>query len=725
MRHPYLTTIATLIGLYSATPAFCQDEPANPWPREIQVPQGTVVIYQPQPQTLDGNQLDARAAVAVELKDSEAPVFGAVWFTARLETDRAERTATLADISVTRTRFPEQNEAKAARLKNLLETEIPKWGLSISMERLLATLEIREQQIEAISQISTDAPVILFLPEPAVLITLDGEARLKKEEGSDLMRVINTPFTVLLDSKKKTYYLNADAQTWYTATDIEGDWTVAFSVPKEIAALAPEPEPVDEEDLEEEEIEPGPPPKIVLATEPTELISSTGEPEYTPISGTDLLYMSNTDSDMLLHLTNQQHYVLLAGRWYTANSLDGPWWYVPGEELPQDFANIPEDNQMGTVLYAVPGTALAEEAVLDAQLPQTATIERKKAGLDVEYDGDPEFEEIQDTTMEYAANTPTPVIHAGASYYAVDDAVWFVSSSATGPWVVATSIPDVVYTIPPTSPVYHVTYVRIYSYTDEVVYIGYLPGYTGTYVYNTTIIYGTGYYYPGWYRHHYYPRYSTWGFHVRYNPWGGWSFGLSYSSGPFTFHIGRGGWYRGGWWGPGRYRGYRHGYRHGYRRGRQAGYRAGYRAGQRNANPQNMYNSQRNQARTTTQSQGRNQAGATAASGRANNVYADRDGNVNRRTDAGGWEQKTRDGWQGDGQRFGSQPTQSRPDTATSQPSQRPASQPSSRPSSGAGSTSRSQQLDSSYSSRQRGTQRTNSYKRSSGGARRGGGRRR
>jgi hypothetical protein len=44
-------------------------------------------------------------------------------------------------------------------------------------------------------------------------------------------------------------------------------------------------------------------------------------------------------------------------------------------------------------------------------------------------------------------------------------------------------------------------------------------------------------------------------------PWGGWSFGLSYSIGPFTVYVGRGGWYRGGWWGPSRYRGYRHGYR--------------------------------------------------------------------------------------------------------------------------------------------------------------------
>jgi hypothetical protein len=503
--------------------------------------------------------LNARAAVSIDVDNAGNPVFGVVWFSARLETDRVERTATLADISVTRTRFPQQDEEKAAQLKNLLENEIPKWGMTISMDRLIATLETREQQISAASQINNDAPVIVFLQEPAVLISLDGEARLKQVDGSELMRVINTPYTMLLETGTKTYYLNADAATWYAATDIKGDWTVANTVPKEISALAPEPEPLDAEDLEEDAAaadaaEPGPPPKIIIATEPTELISSTGEPEYTPISGTELLYMSNTDSDVLLHLTRQLHYVLLSGRWYAGNSLQGPWMYVPGDELPEDFSKIPEDEQMGTVLYAVPGTELAEEAVLDAQIPQTATIERKNASLDVEYDGKPEFVAIEDTNMEYAVNTATPIIHVESAYYAVDDGVWFVANSATGKWAVATSVPEEIYTIPPTSAIYHVTFVRVYGHTDDVVYVGYLPGYTGTYVYNTTIVYGTGYYYPAWYGTYYYPRYSTWGFHVRYNPWSGWGFGLSYSSGPFNFNIWGGGGYPRGGGGPGRNR---------------------------------------------------------------------------------------------------------------------------------------------------------------------------
>jgi len=295
-----------------ANSAIGQVESGNPWPREIPTPQGTVVIYQPQADKLDGNRLDARAAVALELNDAEAPVFGAIWFTARIITERVERTATFTDVEVTRSRFAEPDEEKAAQLKKLLETEMPKWDILISLDPLTTTLEIREQRINAASAISTEPPIILFMPEAAVLITIDGEPKLKREDNSDLMRVINTPFTILLDTRKKTHYLHADGQSWYSATDMKGTWAIATSMPKGVAALAPKPDLADSEgeveDPEEDAGDPGPPPKIVVATQPTELISATGEPEYTPISGTELLYMSNTESDVLLHLSNQLHY---------------------------------------------------------------------------------------------------------------------------------------------------------------------------------------------------------------------------------------------------------------------------------------------------------------------------------------------------------------------------------------------------------------------------------
>ena len=57
------------------------------WPREIDIPEGVLVIYQPQPEKLEGDHLFARAAVALEIKGNSEPVFGAIWFNTRLKGD--------------------------------------------------------------------------------------------------------------------------------------------------------------------------------------------------------------------------------------------------------------------------------------------------------------------------------------------------------------------------------------------------------------------------------------------------------------------------------------------------------------------------------------------------------------------------------------------------------------------------------------------------------------
>ena len=101
-------------------------------------------------------------------------------------------------------------------------------------------------------------------------------------------------------------------------------------------------------------------------------------------------------------------------------------------------------------------------------------------------------------------------------------------------------------------------YVYVYDYTSTVVYVGYTPGYMGCYVYGTTIVYGTGYYYYPWYGVYYYPRPVTYGFHVHYNPWTGWSVGISMSvGGPYGWVIfsyrsypSYWGPHYGGYWGP-------------------------------------------------------------------------------------------------------------------------------------------------------------------------------
>ena len=610
---PTMRLIALLLGtlgFLAGIPATAAEEEG--WPREIETPKGLVVMYQPQLDSLEGDILAGRAAVAVIPPKTGEPVFGAAWLEARIETNLDTRIVEMKDVRVPRVHFPDATPEQEQGLIDLLTREMPTWDVEMSQDRMLAALELAESQSQAAQGFEDAAPKILFADKPTVLVSIDGEPQLEDIDDTDLRVVINTPFTIVLDSKSKVYYLYSGNDAWYSAPAAEGPWEVANKVPKKIRKIQPEDEEVDEEDAEET---PSSPPALLVATEPTELIVTDGPPALEPIAGGELLVYSNTEDDVIVEIASQLTYVLLSGRWFATESLDGPWEFIRSDELPASFAKIDPDSDQGYLLAWVAGTEMAEEAVLDASIPQTAAIKRN-ATITVTYDGHPRFEAIEGTSLRYAVNTESQVIQAGEEYFCADEGVWYVASSPNGAWRVATEVPDEIRSIPPSSPVYNTKYVYIYDSTPEVVYVGYYPGYTNSYVYYGVPVYGTGWYYRPWYGSYYYPRHSTWGFHVRYNPWYGWSCGFSYSTGRFTFSIGYGGRYRGGWWGPVGYRGYHRGYNrgwhHGYHAGARAGYRAGYRTAQRDT-ARNMYHRQGNEGRVASTQQVRSSRAGEAA----------------------------------------------------------------------------------------------------------------
>ena len=86
--------------------------------------------------------------------------------------------------------------------------------------------------------------------------------------------------------------------------------------------------------------------------------------------------------------------------------------------------------------------ARGRRALIANSIPQTATINRRDAHLKVNYDGEAQFKTIEGTDLQYAVNTATPVIRVDdKSFYAVQNAVWFIGPAPEGPWAVATSVP--------------------------------------------------------------------------------------------------------------------------------------------------------------------------------------------------------------------------------------------------------------------------------------------
>lgn len=544
-----ITLISFLICFFSlifSTLTIAQ--PQQEWPVEVNSPHGKILIYQPQPETFKDNKLTGRAAVSVTLNGKKSPAFGAMWFDAVLTTDLDKRTFDLQSVTITRVKFSEINSEEAAEFSLVFGKELPKINFHGSLDTLLTTLESAQKEQQISKNLQTAPPKIIYLKYPAMLVLLDGEPKLQAVDGTKLMRVVNTPMLMVFNPADKKYYLSS-GNAWYSTADVMGAWQIDINPPPEIANMITNNGQQVKNTIPDAQM-----PRIIVATSPTELIISEGEPQFSPIQGTDLLFMSNTENDVFMEINSQSYYVLISGRWYKSPALDGKWEFVAQSELPADFAKIPPGSAKGNVLVSVAETEQAKDALIAAQIPQTAAIERSKASLTVKYDGEPKFVKISGTDMKYAANTETPVLLVNGKYYACDNAVWFVAPTPNGPWVVADSIPSEIHNIPPDSPVYNVKYVYIYNSTPEVVYVGYTAGYLGWYPYYGTVVYGTGFVYPAWYSpYYYYPHPVTFGFAVHYNSYtDSWAFGFRWSNGFVTTgFVWNNWWHSPGWYHPG------------------------------------------------------------------------------------------------------------------------------------------------------------------------------
>ncbi len=584
---------------------------SDEWPRRFQDPQGEVLVYQPQLEDFKDDKLSARAAVSTRKKDMKHPVFGVIWIDARVAVDRDTRMAKIYDIKVTNASFPNATAEQTDKFKEFINAQIEGDVNTIALDRLVAAMALVEEQREMDDRINNDPPKIIYRSQPAVLVLLDGEPRLLPVPESTLMRVVNTPFVMFYQPSDKAYFLKA-GEAWVTTIALQGPWKPLDALPKALVEIEERARRETAKQAAEQEERPlqagtvgtgrqleamqgGDLPEIVVSTEPAELIVTEGEPQYTPIENTSLLYVSNTENSIFMDSGDKQYYVLLSGRWFKGGSLeDGPWSYVPSTGLPADFAKIPEGSAKGFVLASVAGTEQAREAVMDIYIPQTAAIDRKKATIEIQYDGEPKFEKIPNVDVEYAVNTQDAVFKTKGKYYACVQAVWYESTSPNGPWKASVEVAGDIYKIPPSNPHYNAKYVKVYDSTDDVAYVGYTPGYTGSYVTDGAVVYGTGYRYPAYYGPSaYIPYPTTYGFSAVYNPYQAiWGYQPVYYNPyvwlvPAVVGVGVGlaiaaiydNWwddwrypYRRGWWGYGGYR-YHNIHHHHYYHHRRANWR--------------------------------------------------------------------------------------------------------------------------------------------------------
>jgi len=637
------------------------------WPMTVNVNGYTFTWYEPQATAWpDHTKLSGMAAVSILAPGKTTPVYGVVNLTATTVADAEEGTVVVSNIQVVSTNFPTLSSQQQQKLDAYIKTRATDLGSRVlSLNTVVLSLQSNQTSAARQANINTTPPQIFYSEKPAILVSFDGAPLFGPIKGltGDLTFAANTNWNVFKTGS--SYYL-LNGSSWLQAPAVNGPWKASGALPSIFGQL-----PSDDNWTQvRAALSAAPPsasqvPTVWVSSAQSEAIVTDGAPKAVAIPDTSLSYIENTDAALFYDRANKQYYYLTSGRWFsTSDPSTGPWTFA-GKSLPSDFAKIPADGPRGWVLASVPGTAQAAAAVGAANVPREASVSRTAATLDVEYSGEPQFKPIPNTTLEYAVNTSFDVLKVDDTYYACSNGVWFTSGSPTGPWTVADTVPQSVYTIPSDQPMYNDTYVNVVSSDANTVTYGYTAGYMYSYPWYGGLYYGTGFWlapYVGWYGG--YPAYYAWprtyvggtyynpatGAYARgygvYGPYGAARVGGGYNASTGNY------WHGGAVYGP--YGGVGHGtiynpatgnYYHGAAAWGPGG--VVYRGsggnvgsvpyGSRYGGATNYSNAYKNWGSAATV---RTAAAPTQFKpGYGGNVYAGKDGNVYRPTSTGSWQQ--------------------------------------------------------------------------------------
>jgi hypothetical protein len=487
------------------------------FPQQRAIQGFTLTIHAPQVRSWTGfEHFTSTIAFSLTPSSQTEAQYGTATVAGDTVVDMDRRIVTIRSPRVTDVTFAEPVPAKyTAAVMDAATRE----SLDVRLDLFLAHLADEVLSQAAPAGFNTSPPPILVRSTPAALLFVNGAPVPSAVPNTGLEVIVNANWPLYRDAAGSgTYYLLA-RDRWLTSAKLDHGWKVATSLPRDFANLPSSDEyaavrkavPLQKSTLA--------PPQVVFADRPTELIVTDGKPALEAIPGTGgLHWVTNTESPLFKLESNW--YLLVAGRWFTTANLDkGPWTF--SKDLPKAFSAIPEDHTRSAVRASVPGTVEARMAALEASVPRKIRVTRgSPPAIDVTYAGDPKFEAIPGTQVARAVNSGFDVLLYQNRFYLCYAAGWYVADSPKGPWGATADVPAAIYAIPPDSPSYAVTDVKVTeSSEDEIEYSSTDAYAAGVFLAFGVAYYGTGWYYPPYiYGPIYYPYWGSYGHGSWYNP---------------------------------------------------------------------------------------------------------------------------------------------------------------------------------------------------------------
>lgn len=403
-------------------------------------------------------------------------------------------------------------------------------------ERLLMRLELLlgrpgELGVEDAKGLSTLPPDIHVRNEPAVLVQVDGEPVLAQVADFSLEYVTNSASDIFHQPNGGKWFMLVDGH-WAEAKELVGPWKWLEKKLPVVLTQLPITHPrghvrryvpgtkryrarVGDKAVGPE----GALPEVIVSQKPAELVLLHGDPLFTMVPGVKLMSVANTESDLLFHPRSGLFYLVVGGRWFQAEDVDGKWRETYGK-LPEEFALIPRDHIRAHVRWSVPGTPEAAEAARLTAVRERMTL-HPRSRADARYvEKTPKSAPIEGIEARLVNNTEDDVLTTGKAYYACVRGAWFRSDDGKTKWEAATTLPESIQAIPAASGLFHVNSVRPLGPDGEKGFaFAFTGGYRGMFVHRGAAVYGTGWDRRGLMRNkNWYPAARTYGESRWYDP---------------------------------------------------------------------------------------------------------------------------------------------------------------------------------------------------------------
>ncbi len=527
----------SLLG--GAAPALAQEpapaeETVAAWlfPKEIQVAGRRLALHEPVVLDHDQERRRVTLRVPIEVTDPLGKTTGGVAdVSGSVHLDIASRLAMVDVMEVTSSAFPALSEKAVGEVQAALADAWPP-SLLLRLE-LIVGRPTAAAAADSPGKLSSLPPKIHVRNQPAMLIQIDGEPVLEPVQNTPLQYILNTATDLFQDPSSGAWYMLLNG-SWATSKTLEdGDWAwLEGKLPVVMSQL-----PISHPRGHIRQFVPGtrefrnrygktppatpttPVPDVIITKEPAELVLLEGDPLFTLVPGVKLMPVANTQSDLFFHPRLGNYFLLISGRWLTANELDGEWKPHFGK-LPEQFLQIPRDHVRAHVVWCVPGTPEAAEAAALASLWEHAVI--KPSGRVEILFQDGELRKLPIEGGEFSLVTSTEddlLVSKGGKYYACIRGAWFASNTGKGDWKPIEALPEALGMLPAGGTPYHINFSRPIGAHEGGYAFKLNGGYEGVFVEKGSVKYGTGWSRPGMKRGaNWYPTQRTYGENRWYDP---------------------------------------------------------------------------------------------------------------------------------------------------------------------------------------------------------------